>query len=341
MKSAVATRFRCSSPSTDLEQLTPMFLTLIRQYLNKLIERKIGDLTSPQAFHTLKVQGFNGDCIKPLAKFARQLPLKVFALVAYPSIETCEVSHAPPPAVRTFNLARKTFVERPKFIQGAFQRLGVLFLLTRAERQICVFHTEICPNTLTRCRQRFRFYKIRDYIQPIVTTVISFDRDTADISIKLTVFMERISDFIISPFISIPLPKSEGDTILFQRPPRLLKHKRFELVAGFPFRFTAKFLKESHIGSVNPSQFFLNRLTWQCFPMPVCRLFQIRQVGRHSVIVRIRQSASIPCVLPPVEIVMHLPYIVKQVADTDTIRLIAELILIRFHRSFTDHSFNP
>ena len=120
-----------------------MFLTLILQYLNKLVERKIGDFTTPQAFHTLKVQGFNGDGVKPLTKLTCQLPMKVFALIANPSVEPCELPHTPPPAVRTFDFARKTFVERPKFVQGVFQRLWMLFLLTRAECQVLVFHTEV------------------------------------------------------------------------------------------------------------------------------------------------------------------------------------------------------
>ena len=59
-----------------------MFLTLIFQYLNKLVEAKVRDFTSPQAFHTVKVQGFKDNGIKPLTQFACQLPMKIFTLVA-------------------------------------------------------------------------------------------------------------------------------------------------------------------------------------------------------------------------------------------------------------------
>ena len=145
MKTAVATRFCCSSPLTDLTQLTLMFLTLILQYINKLIEGEVGDLASPKSFHTRKVQGFNGDGVESLTKFRSKLPLKVFASVADFSIETCDLSHTPPPAIRTFNLSAEFFVERPKFVQVRFQRLWVLFFLTRAKCQVRVFHTEICP----------------------------------------------------------------------------------------------------------------------------------------------------------------------------------------------------
>ena len=204
MKTAIATRLRCSCPLTDLEQFTPMLDTLIRQYLNKLVERKVRDFASPQAFHAVKVQGFNGNRIKLLTEFRGELPLKIFALIANFPIQTCELSHTPPPPVRTFLFTTQGFVERPKFVQVRFQRLWVLFLLTRAERQICVLHAEVCPDTLTRRWQRLCFYKISYDIQPIVAAIITFDRQKSDSPFKLTVLVKCISDFILSPFISYP-----------------------------------------------------------------------------------------------------------------------------------------
>ena len=115
MKSTITTRFRCSRPLTDLTQLTLMFSTFILQYLNKLVERKIRDFTSPRfPFHTVKVQGFNGNRIKLLTKFSCQLPVKVFALVADFPIEACNLSHTPPPTVRAFDFTRKSFIETTK-----------------------------------------------------------------------------------------------------------------------------------------------------------------------------------------------------------------------------------
>ena len=341
MKSAIGTRFRCRRPLIDLEQLTSMFLTLILQYLNKLVERKVRDLTSPQAFHTVKAQGFNSDCVELLTEFRGELPMKVFALVANPSVETCKLPYTSPPVIRTFLFSRKTFVERSKFVQGVSQGLWVLFLLTRAECQVCVFHTEVCPNALTCCRQKFGFYKVCEYVEPIITTSVTLDGDMTNVSIKLTVFMECIRDFIISPFTVIPFTKGKGDTIPSQRPTRLLKHKRFKFMTGFPFRLTPKFLEKSHIRCINTPQLLLDRLTRQRIPMRMCRSFQLGQVGRHSVIVRIRETLPIPCVLPPVKIVMHLPHIVKQVTQTDCIRLISELIFIRFHGLSSIKSLAP
>ena len=331
MKSAIATRFCCRCPLTDLEQLTSMFLTLILQYLHKLVEGKIGDFSSPQAFHSVKVQFFNSDCIKLLTKFSCELPVKVFALIAYPSIEAGKLSYAPPPVMRTFNLARKTFVERPKFVQGLFQRLWVVFLFTCAQCQVCVFHTEVCPDTLTRRWQWFRFYKVSYDIKPILTASVAFYRDTTDISIKLTVFMERISHFVMSPFTRVPLPEIESEAIFFQRPASLFEREGLELMAFLNLGSTAKFFEKSVIRQVNPFEFLLDRLTWQRLPMWVRGAFQLRQVGRHGMIVCISKPIFVALTLPLMEIRMHLPHIVKQVADAYEIRLIAKLILIGFH----------
>ena len=317
-----------------------MFLTLIRQYLNELIERKIRDLTSPQAFHARKVQGFNGNRIKRLTKIGGKLPVEVFALVADLPTQACNLSHTPPPTARTFLLTRKAFVEMTKFVQEVLQRLRVLFFLTCAERQICVFHTEICPNTLTRRWQRFGFYKVGDDIQPIITARVALYRDTTDIPIKLTVFMKRISDFIISPFTLVPFPKGEGDTIVIQRPACLFERQGFKLMPFLDVRSTAEFLEKTDIRSINASQLLLDRLAWQRLPMWVCRSFQIRHVRTHRSITRIRQPVFIPLTLPLMEILVDLPHIVKQVAKANTIGLIIKGIFVGFH-GITHHTFNP
>ena len=331
MKSAGATRFRRRRPLTDLEQLTSMFLTLILQYLNKLVEGEVGDFPSPKPFHAVKVQGFNRNRIELLTQFRGELPLKVFALVHDFPIETGELPYTPPPAVRTFLFTRKTFVEGSKFAQGVLQRLGVLFLFTRAERQIRVFHAEVCPNTLTRCWQRFAFYKICDYIQPIVTTSVALYRDTADISFKLTVLMERISNFIMSPFTGIPFSEIEGDAILLQRPTCLFEGEGFKLMPFLDTRSTAKPLKKTHIRLVNAFEFFLDCLTRQGVPMWVRRAFQLGYMRTHRSMVRIRQSVLIALTLPLMEVFMHLPYIVNQVANADRIRLVIKRIFVGFH----------
>ena len=343
MKPTIATRFRCSSPSIDLLQKTLMFSTLILQYLNKLVERKIGDLTTPQAFHTVKVQGFKDNRIKLLAKFACQLPMKVFALVADFLIETGKLPNAPPPAIRTFLLTAKSFAEFAKFVQGLFQRLWVLFLFTRAQCQIRVFHTEVCPNALTCCWQRFEVGVGCCYANPIVTASITLDCHTTNSSMPLAVFMESICHFIKSPLTVTPLAKCKGNAIVFQRPTRFSWiGDRFKLVSLFNFGSTPKFIEKSLIRRVNPFQFLLDRLTRQCVPMRMRRPFQISQVSRHGIVVRLRKpSVLVTLTLPLMEVFMHLPHIVKQVTNAYCIRLFPKRVFIGFHGLSSIKSLTP
>ena len=217
--------------------------------------------------------------------------MKVFALIRDFPIQTCELSHATPPPIRTFNFTRKFFVERPKFVQGLFQRLRVLFFLTRAQCQIRVFHAEVCPNAFTCCRQWFKICISCRYTKPIVSAIITFDCDTAESAMPLAVFMKRIWHFIKLPFVCfrIPFTESQRDTIVFQRPTRFTGvSERLKLVTLFDFRSTAKFLEKSVVCLMNPFQFLLDCLRRQRLPMRVRRAFQIRQVRTHCCVVRIR-----------------------------------------------------
>ena len=124
-----------------------MFDTLELQYLNKLPEGKVGDFASPKPFQvSVKVQRLGGDKVKPSTKVRGKFPLPIFALVGnrFP-IQPCEVSDTPPPIVRTFDFARKTFVEFAKFGQGVFQELWRLYLLARVQRQEGIFQGRSLP----------------------------------------------------------------------------------------------------------------------------------------------------------------------------------------------------
>ena len=92
-------------------------------------------------------------------------------------------------------------------------------------------------------------------------------------------------------------------------------------------RSASEFSEKTLIRSVNTFQLTLNRLTWQRIPMRVCRLLQLCKVHRHRLIVGIRKpSVFIPLALPLVEMLVHLPHIVKQIAKTDHIRLVLKLV---------------
>ncbi len=210
-----------------------MFTALIFQYLNELVEGEVRDFTPPQSFHAVKVQRLKDKARKLFTKFTCQLPVKIFsvgrnrrfAVVANFPIQTCKLPDTSPPVARTFNFTRKRFIESPKFVQGLFQRFGVLYLLTRAKCQVRVFHSEVCPNAFTCCRQRFKIGVIRYDVKPIVATIITFDCDTTESPMPLAVLMKRSWHFIKSPLPFIPLTKSECNTVISQFKSSLFRRK--------------------------------------------------------------------------------------------------------------------
>ena len=109
----------------------------------------------------------------------------------------------------------------------------------------------------------------------------------------------------------------------------------------FYFLSTPQFLEKTHIGNINPFEFLLDSLTRQRFPMWMRGAFQLRQVSAHSSIARIRQSVLIALAVPLMEIRMHLPHIVKQVSKSNTVGLIAKLILKGFHGLSSIKSLTP
>ena len=344
MKTTMTARFCCRSPLINLFEKTLMFTTLIPQYLNKLVECKVGDFTPPQSFHTVKVQRFNDNRIKLLTKLACQLPAKIFALIRNLTVQPCDLSDTTPPAVRTFDFTTQCFVERPKFVQGLFQGLAVLYLLTRAKCQVCVFHAEICPNAFTCCRQRSKIFIGCCKTKPIVPATITLYRNLTKSPMPLTVLMKGVRYPIKLPFACFRIPFTKGyrKPIVFQRPTcRTRVSDRFKFMSLFNLWSTTEFLEKTIISFINTSKLLLNSLTRQRLPMRVCRPFQLRQVRTHSSIVRIRQTVFVTLTLPLMEIYMHLPHIVKQVTYTDTIRLIIKRIFISFHGISSIKSLTP
>ena len=322
-----------------------MFLTLISQYLNKLVESKVGDFTSPKPFHTIKVQGFKNNGIKSLAQIIRQFPLKIKTLVADFSIKTCESSDATPPAIRPFLFTTQRFGERPKFLQRLFQRLRLSYLLTRAQwSNMRLSYRSLPQHSYPLLAAQFGILKIGCETKPIITTSVAFDCDTTDIPFKLTLLVKCIWHSIKMPLTCprVPFTECQRNAVVLQRPPRRSGIcYRLEFVFRFPFRLTAKFIKETLICHINTSQFLLYRLRRQSLPMRMSGSLQLSKVCSHRRIVGIRQSVFIPLILPLMEIVMHLPHIVKQIAKTYRIRLTAKLIFIGFQWTIKYQVFNP
>ena len=161
-----------------------MFLTLICQYLNKLVESKVRDFASPEAFHAIKIQRLGDDGIKPLAQISGEFPMPIFALVGNLPIEERKLTDTSPPITGPPHLARKCLVASSEFRQSLFQEVWRLYFFAYVQCQIGI-QSEVYPDTLTCRKIGFSCRIIGDDIQPIGTNGIAQDLDIADVATPL------------------------------------------------------------------------------------------------------------------------------------------------------------
>ena len=64
-----------------------MFQTLELQYLNKLREGKVRDLSAPQPLHRIQVERLGDDGIKPSAEVSGKFPVPITPLVGNFALE--------------------------------------------------------------------------------------------------------------------------------------------------------------------------------------------------------------------------------------------------------------
>ena len=228
-----------------------MFLTLILQYLNKLVERKIGDFASPQAFHTLKIQRLGDDGIKPFAQVGSNLVVPVLALVGDMPIQARQLPHSTPPIVRTFHLSADRFVECSEFFQGVFQKFWRVFLFAGAKGQVGL-HPEVYSYALTCSRTGFGCRCVCNNIEPIGANAIPKDLDIAHFTLPLAVLVESEPTFIELQRFSgfVPRFEREANTSCFKEIRRLELRRT---IAVFTFRLwkSTKSGKESLNCSIN------------------------------------------------------------------------------------------
>ncbi len=153
----------------------------------------------------------------------------------------------------------------------------------------------------------------------------------------LAVFMKRIRHFIKSPLPFILLTTCECKKFkssLFQR-------DRLKLMLRFDMGVTSPFIKEPLIRIINSFQLCLEPLAWQQLPMWMCGSFQYACMLTHCSVVGIRQAVFMSLTLPLMEIDMHLPHIVKQIANAHRIRLFPKRVFIGFHGLSSIKSLTP
>ena len=186
--SAIRTRLCRRCPPSDLNKLTIMFQTLELQNLNKLVEGKVRDFASPKPFHTVKVQRLGGNGIKPLTQVCRTLVVPISALVGNVDVESCQLTDSAPPIARTSHFPRKALVEFSELVQGPFQGLSMVYLLTCIQGQIGVY-AEFYPYAFTCSGQHFFRRTICYNIKPILTGSIPADLDILNVPFPIAMVM--------------------------------------------------------------------------------------------------------------------------------------------------------
>ncbi len=311
-----------------------MFETLELQNLNKLIERKIGDFPSPQAFHTLKIQRLGNDGIKPFAQVCRTLVVPISALIGNLAIETGEFADSTPPIVRTFDLTAQCLTEGSEFFQGMFQELWRVYLLTGAERQIGI-QTEIYPYALTCSRIGFGRGVVCDDIKPISTNRVAKDLDIADSSVPFTVLVEREPTLVELKGLRGIIPRFErqSDTP-FLKKVRRLELRRTVAVFAFELRQSAETVKKSVIRDVDTDDHFVKCITRDPCPMLLGTLEQLRQVRLQAKTTCVFSIDAVISLLKTQEVVVDVAKVVKHIAQAFVFWMFAQLILVNAARAF-------
>ena len=99
------TRFCCGSPTPRFQEDFTVFRTRPLEYQDKFTKSEVRNFASPKAFHTLKVQGFNGNLIVFPHKPKCQFKEVVSPLIGDLLMDTTEVTLGTIPAIREILLA--------------------------------------------------------------------------------------------------------------------------------------------------------------------------------------------------------------------------------------------
>ena len=329
VETTITTRFCCRRPLTDLKQLTLMFETLELQYLNKLVKGKIGDLPSPQAFHTLKIQRFGDDGIKAFTQVGSNLVVPVLTLVGDMPIQPRKSSDTPPPIVRTLNFARKTFVEGSQFFQRAFEKLWRVFLFAGAKCQVG-FHSEVYPYALTCSRTGFGCRSICNHVKPIRPNTISKDLDIANFTVRVAMLMEREPTFVELQALLTVVPRFErkSNTPFFKKV-RRLELRRTIAVFAFELWKSTQSGKASLIGGVDTDNHSVKRITRYPCPLPMRPFEQLRQVRLKAVPTGILTVNAVIALLKFEEVIVNIPQVVEHVPQAHILWMFAYLVFIR------------
>ncbi len=321
-----------------------MFETLELQYLNKLSESKVRDFASPEAFHARKVQRLSDNPIKPSAQVSGEFRVPISALVADMSVESRQLIDGTPPVVRAFDFMADGFIEFSELIQGLFQELWRLYLLSRVQREKRVFHAEVCTHTFTRSRQHFFGGIICHDIKPIRANTVAKDLEIPDVSIPLAMLVKReptLIKFVELFRYRIPLPKRNTDTSFFKFVARLELHRTVASLA-FELRLArASDVEKAFPSDVQSDNHSVKGIAGYPCPVLLCALEQLRQVRLQAIATGIFTINAIVAILQLQEVIMHIAKLIQHVAQTFIFRVFAYLIFIGSQRFYQLPVFNP
>ena len=320
-----------------------MFDTLERQYLNKLVEGKIGDLTSPETFHRIKVECLGGDEIEPLTQVGRCFPVPIQSLVGDFAMKPCEFTDSAPVVTRTFDLSADGFAKFTEFGQGVFQGLRVLDFLTGVECQIRL-HAEVYPYAFTCSGQDFFGGVICNDIKPQCSDSVATDLDIADISFPLAMLVKQEETFIVFVEllgVRIPLPKRNANTPAFKFI-SIRKLRRTVFLALFELRgpdtsATSTFfdpIKESLITDMDTDDHRVQRITGYPCPVLLGALEQIRQMRLQTVPAGVFPIDTVISLFQFQEVVMDIAEVIEHIAQAFVFRMFTQLILVHTTLAF-------
>ena len=332
--SAIRTRFCGRCPLSDLNKLTLMFSTLILQYLNKLVKGEVRDFTSPEAFHTLKVQRLGNDRIKPFAQVSSNLVVPVLALVADMPIQPRKVSDTPPPIVRTFDLSADSFVEGAKFFQGVFEKFWRVFLFAVAKGQVGL-HTKIYSYALTCSRTGLGSGGICNHVKPIGANTITKDLDKANFTLVVAVLMKREPAFVECEALLTVVPRFERkpDTSFFKDIRRLELRRT---VSSFTLELwkPTESVKEPFISGMDTDNHFVKRIAGYPSPVLLRAFEQLRQVRLQAKTPRIFPVSTVISLFQLQKVIMDIRKVVKHSPETHMLWVFAQLELVCFAMLF-------
>jgi hypothetical protein len=130
-------------------------------------------------------------------------------LVSNFAVKPCKLMNSTPPVVRTFDFARKAFVEFSELFQGRFEGLWVLDFLTGVQRQIGL-QSEVYSYTFTCSGQNFFAGVICNNGQPIRSNTVAKDLDIANVPLPIAVVVIQDIATLKHKLLSDGIPFLEG-----------------------------------------------------------------------------------------------------------------------------------